>query len=199
MLLTTKKTRYSKNEVIDLDNGEITELEEQKKNIVQRAKQATLESNKELAEIGLPSNIKTIIVKDKSRKPALVEIKKDYEFNKLFRVDFRELFQRPEMIKNKNARLAIASLLGFITFPSNKIVIDGESPSNADLEKLWGISQTIVKRVLKDLEYHEVIKRPTENGQRAIYFNPFLVSCGLKVDESTYMLFRETTFNSEKV
>ena len=194
-----KIVKYGKGLTVDIGTGEITSIENQRKLIIEKAKKATEESNEELVSIGLQPNIKTAVINFRGRKYTTVKIKEKQEFNKIFRVDFRELLQSKGMTKNKNARLAIASLIGFITFPTNVVMVDGMYPSNEDLEKLWGLSQMIVKRTLKDLEYYQVIKRKKMGSQRLIYFNPFLVCGGGVVDINAYSLFKESTFNNEEV
>lgn len=189
--------KKTKDTVIDRDTGEIVYKKEAKKKIEEEALKATKKSNEELLRLGLSPNLKLTKVKRLQREYYTAKVKEDHEFNKVFRVALREVMQNQGL--GKNARLAVGTLIGFITFPTNLILVDGQVPSNEDLEKLLDLSPVTLKKALNELEKHEVIKRVKEINQRLIYFNPFLVCAGGVVDVNTYSLFKDSLFNNDGI
>lgn len=189
--------KTNKDTVVDEETGEILNKRGARTKIQKEALENTKKSNEELRRLGLAPNLKLEIVKRAQREYQTVKIKENHEFNKVFRVDLREVMQNQGL--GKNARLAVGTLIGFITFPTNLILVDGKAPSNEDLEKLLGLSPVTIKKTLNELEKHEVIKRVKEINQRLIYFNPFLVCAGGVVDVNTYSLFKDSLFNNDGI
>ena len=91
----------------------------------------TEQKNKELSDIGLFPNIKTETTRLRGQNYTTVKIKKGFEFNKLFRVEFSNVIQNDSL--SKNARCVIGTLIGFVTFPTNATKVDGKYPIVDDL------------------------------------------------------------------
>lgn len=149
--------KKTKSIVINKKTGEVLSKEEARKQIQQEAIDATNKSNEELRNLGLAPNIKTKLLRRGKKEHQAVTVKENHEFNKVFRVALRELMQEQNL--SKNARLAIGTLIAFITFPTNIIMVDGDNPSNDKLMELLDLSPVTLKSTLKELERHEVIKR----------------------------------------
>jgi hypothetical protein len=150
-------------------------------------------SNEALIEGGLLPDVRVKFKKYKGDNK--VNVKEDYDFNKIFRVDFRTLILNEGL--SKNARCIIGTLGCFVDYPSNEIRINGKNPSLNDLGKLVKMSKATLLEALKELEYHELIKRCHLHGQYIIYFNPFLICVGL-VAKETCELFKDSVYNPNR-
>lgn len=129
----------------------------------------------------------------KGQEYKCVQIKNDYEFNKIFSVALRDFLS-----KNK---ISVASThflfcsLPYISFPLNTLVINGKNPNLDSLKKLLGFKKTSIYKIFKELESLFLIKKIKLNGCTIIYFNPFLICSGGIVAEETYQLFKESEYN----
>ncbi|MFN8398915.1 MAG: hypothetical protein U0X74_02790 [Anaerolineales bacterium] len=187
-----------KGAVVKHHGEEVLSKKESGRQIREKLYKARDEVNEELRKSGHTPNLVVKTLKINNKEYDTVTIKKDHEFNKVFRVALREVMQKQGM--SKNARLVFGTLISFITFPTNTISINGDSsPSNEDLEELLDLSPVTLKKVLNELEHHEVIKRKMDGNLRVIYFNPFLVCAGGVVDKTTFLLFKDSIFNNDEV
>jgi hypothetical protein len=130
---------------------------------------------------------------------AVVPIKNKHKFNKVFEVDMRELILKGKTLTT-NEFAFIGCFTSFITFPTNEIKVNNEYLTFEEIGKMIGIGKNAVSTMLKNLEKNEVIKIVKRHKlPPIIYFNPFL-NCGGKVVEyETYMLFRDSIFNPNKL
>ena len=179
------------NQIIDTTSGEIIRFEDIKKAKEQKIIDKFLETQSELASIG--SGTELILLKYKNKEYNCVSIKKNYTYNKEFRVEMRDIMKSKQL--SKNARLFIGTMTSFVSFPSNSILIDFKNPTIEDLVNIVGINKNLISEALKDLEYHQITKRVKVNGQMIIYFNPFLVCSGYCVDHIVYELFKDSIYN----
>jgi len=181
----------SGNTVYSKDDGKVVDLEQIKKlkedKIVADAHRAL----QELSDLGLTSNL--VIFSRKNKDYQCVEIKKNFEFNKEFRVELRDIMTNN--LLSRNARCVIGTLTPFISFPSNAIHIDYKNPSIDDLTQVLDMSKSALMRTFKELEKHNIIKRVRRDGYTSIYFNCFLFIGGKCVEKSTYDLFKDSLYN----
>jgi hypothetical protein len=167
-------------------------------------KQATKELNKEIHDkyIEVASNAAQIgakvdyyIAKDKRGKQYSSEkVKEEYEFVKVFTVSKREIKKSNNL--SKIAKAAYFDLESEISFPTNTIIIDGDTPSIEQLCEFLDLKKSKLYEVLKELENAELIKRKKINGQLVIYINPFLYNRGY-VDIHTIEIFKNSKFNPD--
>lgn len=150
-------------------------------------------SNEILKEEGLLPDVRIRFINHK--QISSVNVKEGYDFNKIFRVDFRTLILNEGL--SKNARCIIGTLGCFVDYPSNEIRINGKNPSLVDLGKLVKMSKATLLKALGELEHHEVIRRYTLNRQYVIYFNPYLICVGLVAKETTE-LFKDSLYNPDR-
>jgi hypothetical protein len=130
---------------------------------------------------------------------ACVPIKNKYKFNKVFEVDMRELILKGKTLTT-NEFAFIGCFTSFITFPTNEIKVNNEYLTFEEIGKMIGIGKNAVATMIKNLEKNEVIKVVKRHKlPPIIYFNPFL-NCGGKVVEyETFMLFRDSIFNPDRL
>jgi hypothetical protein len=183
------------NQLIDISTGEIIENENQIVKIHQNhLYEEVIKSNEALVKIG--KNIGMRIVKDrKGNIYNSYNVKEGYHFVKAFKVDIRDMLETNKL--SIISRGFIYTCLAYIHFPTNTLVIDGETPTNERICEKFGLGKTKLFEVYKELEKLEVIKRKKFNGQTIIYINPFLHSSGL-VDTETYNLFKDSIYNPNK-
>lgn len=182
---------YKGDQLVDIETGEIVNLKE-----IQASKKkkiqddfATLQADSTLT--GIPLNLRLITIK--GRDYGCIPIKKNYQFNKIFQTELKDIFDA--------TNLDIGSL-GFLTrftpyiyFPENYLLIDGKIPT---LETLWtklNIKKRKLILILKELEFYDFIKRVKVGRNNIIYINPFLYCSGGSVSIETFKLFKESLFN----
>jgi len=185
-----------KGKLVNTKTGEILDPYEVVKAYDDDVKNTLEQSKKELFEMGLNTNLKLVPIKVRNKNQVLIPIKTDYDFNKIFRVEFRELIKKG--VLSKNCRCIIGTLSSFISFPENSVMVDGEYPKQDVLMKLIGLSKTPFTKALKDLEYYDVISRKRIGRNSAIYFNPFLIGVG-NVSKETVFLFKDSIYNPYRV
>jgi hypothetical protein len=185
--------KKKKGNIVDTETGEVLTKKRAKQKILDDVLEKNKEANEKIVELGLSGNIKSELISHRGQNYNVTAVKEDFEFNKIFRVELRELIATNKL--NKNARCIIGTLCGFIFFPTNAIIVNGRNPSFDEYLKLIGMSPVTLKKAFAQLEYYEVIKRVTSNGQYIIYFNPFLICGGRLVTVETYLLFKDSTYN----
>jgi hypothetical protein len=193
--MTIKKLQDGR--LADGETGELITKAEAEDIIHEEALSNTDEKNKELFDLGLRPNITTKITRLRGQDYTTVKIKKGFVFNKAFREGLKCVIKNDGL--SKNARCIIGTLIGFVTFPTNAIKVDGKYPEVDDLLDLTGMSQATYKDTLNELESHEVLKRVRDGHLSVIYFNPFLVCGGSIVALETYLLFKDSVYNPHNV
>jgi DNA-binding transcriptional ArsR family regulator len=192
--MISEKYGVNGNTVYDKQTGSVIDLEEVKKAKERNAIETFHESMEELRELGL--NPELVIIKYRNREYTCVDIKREFEFNKEFRVELRELMLSKEL--SKNARCFIGTLSPFVSFPSNAIHIKYKNPTFDELMDILDMSKPTLLSTLKELEDNDIIKRIKVDGQLIIYFNCFLFCGGYCVEKSTFDLFKDSIYNPVK-
>ena len=189
MAISKKQSQF-----VEDSTGEIIANTQEIINATDNETKLAYENNKNLlAEMGLKSEIKLTHKKVRGVDYTCIGIKKDYVFNKIFRVEFSDLILTNKL--SKNARCMIGTLRPFVTFPTNAIRVRGEYPTYAVLTKMLDMCRTTLMNTLKELKYYEIISSRKSGRQSIIYFNPFLVCAGSTVYVETYSLFKNSAYN----
>lgn len=175
------------------ETGEIIKFED-----IKRAKQKKIYDEYEsmmsdLSDIGMHTDIKLIEFRKKTYN--VVDIKSDFQFNKEFRVELRDIMRSG--VLSKNARCFLGTITPFITFPSNSIIVDGKNPSIDELKDITDMGTNVMYKTLKELEDAKIINRVNVNTNFIIYINPFLYCGGYCVEADTYRMFKGTSYNPE--
>ena len=179
--------------MVQMETGEIIKFED-----IKKAKQDhILESYKnmvdDLSTLGLNTDYQ--IIEFRKKEYSVVNIKSDFQFNKEFRMELRDIMR--SKLLSKNARCFLGTITPFITFPSNSIIIDGKNPSIDELKDILDMGTNVIYSTLKELEEVRIIKRINVNTNLIIYINPFLYCGGYCVEADTYEMFKDTGFNPE--
>lgn len=171
--------------------GEVIDIQE----IIKiKEENAILEFNQTINEIyDLGGNSDLKIIKYKNREYCCVEVKREYEFNKEFRVELRDIMLSKNL--GKNSKIIMATLSPFVSFPSNAVIIKGKNPTYIELMDILDLSKPVLMSALNELEDNEIIKRHKINGQTIIYFNCFLYIGGKCVEKDTFELFKNSRYN----
>jgi hypothetical protein len=182
-----------------IDNGQIYEIEtgrivtskEVRREYEHHVYDQFMTSAQDLINIGEKISFK--MVKDRrGNEYQSRNVKEGFHFVKVFKVDMREMLEVNQV--SIFSRGFLYSCLAYLQFPTNTLVLDGESPTNEKICEKFKIGKTKLYEVYKELEKLDVIRREKVNGQMVIYLNPFLHSCGL-VDKNTYDKFKDTQYN----
>ena len=182
------------NTLYNEDDGLVIDLDKIKKLKEKSAIENFNNSLEELHELGLESTLK--VVRYKNIEYECVDIKRDFEFNKEFRVEMREIMLSKTL--SKNARCFIGTLTPFINFPTNIINIKHKNPKLDDLMEILDMSKNTLNDTLKELQNNNIIFKTKLNGQMMIYFNPFLYCGGYCIEKYTYELFKNSEYNPVK-
>lgn len=183
-----------KGQLIDIETFEIIDTHAIRKAKEKQLKQEYDKLTNELNEIGEVSTIK--MVKDKKgNEHSVLNVKEGFHFVKVFKVDIRNIIETCNL--SIVARGFLYTCLAYLYFPTNTLVIDGESPSNEVICEKFGIGKTKLYAVYKELEKLDIIKRKKFNGQMVIYLNPYLHSVGF-VDIETCKMFNDSEFNPNR-
>jgi len=177
--------------VYDTENGMVIDLEEIKKAKEKQAIENFHKSLEEIHDLGLSSQL--LIVQYKNREYQCINIKRDFEFNKEFRVELRDIMLSKEL--SKNARCFIGTMTPFISFPTNAIHIKYKNPTFDELRDILDMSKNTLINTLKELVDNNIIYKTKVNGQMIIYFNPFLFCAGYCVERNTFELFKGSLYN----
>jgi Fic family protein len=192
--MNSEKYGINGNTVYDKLTGSVIDLEEVKKAKERNAIETFHESMEELRELGL--NPELVVIKYRNREYTCVDIKREFEFNKEFRVELREIMLSKEL--SKNARCFIGTLSPFVSFPSNAIHIKYKNPTFDELMDILDMSKNTLSATFKELEENDIIKKIKVNGDMVIFFNPFLFCGGYCVEKSTFDLFENSIYNPVK-
>lgn len=177
--------------IIDIETGEVVDKNKLKRMYQQEAYDAFVEINNELLDIG--EKLELRIVRDKRGvEYNSINVKEGFHFVKVFKVDVRYTLEKCDL--SFYARGYLYSCLAYINFPTNTLIINGETPTNEVICENFKMSKGKLYQVYKELEDLTIIKRKKVNGQWITYINPFLHSIGL-VDIETYNLFKDSIFN----
>lgn len=114
---------------------------------------------------------------------------------KMFIVDIRDLLESYDL--SVYARSFILTCMAYLNFPTNSLIIDGQTPNNDQMMDKFKMGKTKLINVYKELENCDVIKRKKVNGQLVIYLNPFL-HCRGYVDIETFRMFKDSEFNPKR-
>nr|WP_156736285.1 hypothetical protein [Mycobacterium sp. E3298] len=175
----------------DVETGKIVELDELSKAINESIQEEYAKGVSYLVSLGMKIPLRLVKARN-GESYNIINIKERFHFTKIFKTDVR--FVLDEFKLSVYSRAFLYSLLPYLYFPTNTVIIDGKNPEIDDLMKLVGIGKSKIYEVMNELENLNIIKREKVNGKLIIYFNPFLHSCGL-VDTETYKLFENSIFN----
>lgn len=186
-------------QIVNTKTGEIISKDEFRNSmgdIINQRVESYIELHKELGV--LP---KFAIHKLKKGIFPCVSIKKNYAFNKTFRVKTKELAL--SNILDSNCWAFIGFYSNFLEFPTNEIMVNHQHLTYEELGRLIGWNKNKIPTVLKKLEEHEIIKiikRIIKIIKRhklppVVYFNPFLFCSSKTVDVETYMMFENSIYN----
>ena len=176
-----------KENIIQINTGEIIKFEDIKKAKEERILNEYKDMVDDLSALDVKTDYKIIEYKKKNYN--VVNIKTDFQFNKEFRVELRDVMKSG--LLSKNARCFLGTMTPFISFPTNTLIIDGKNPSIEDLKDITDMGNNVIYKTLKELEKACIIKRVNTNTQLIIYINPFLYCGGYCVEEETYKMFKE--------
>jgi hypothetical protein len=187
------QAKYSieEGQMVDTYTGEIINTDEVKKAYQNDLLMKFLSSESNLQDIGETLGLRLVQDK-KGNDHHVLNVKEGYHFVKVFKVALREVFS-----VHKVSKAAKATYLDFQTvtqFPTNSVVIDGESPTLDKLCEFLDLKKTRLYEILKELESADLIMRKKMNGQLVIYINPYIYCCGL-VDYETLILFKDSQYN----
>ena len=114
--------------------------------------------------------------------------KKKYQFNKIYRLERRDLLSKTNLSINASALMLYFE--SYIEYPTNKIVnSNGNSFTNKQLQSLTGLGNVQLKAALNELETNNIIKRTGLKRARQIYYNPNIASGGIDILHETIGLF----------
>jgi hypothetical protein len=175
----------------DVITGEVIELDELAKAINKGMVDSYIESASHLLSLGMKIPLRLVRAKN-GEKYSIINIKENFHFTKLFRTDVRYMLETFKL--SVYGRAFLYSLLPYLYFPTNSVIVDGKQPDLDGLIKLTGIGKSKIYEVFNELEGLNIIKKEKIGTRFVIYLNPFLHSCGL-VDKDTYKIFEDSIFN----
>ena len=159
-----------KENMVQTNTGEVIKFEDIKKAKEERILNEYKDMVDDLSALDVKTDYKIIEYKKKNYN--VVNIKTDFQFNKEFRVELRDVMKSG--LLSKNARCFLGTMTPFISFPTNTLIIDGKNPSIEDLKDITDMGNNVIYKTLKELEKACIIKRVNTNTQLIIYINPFL-------------------------
>jgi len=172
--------------------GELIEPDDYIKHNLENAKQLILDARTVAIEFEKPFNVK--IVDRKSSNPGLrVPIKHNnkYHFQKVFQSCAQYLFTQNLKMSTK---AFIAQFINYINYPYNYIEINDKNPTIKELSEIMKVKMDKIYEILKELGYHDVIKRIKSGKNNLIYFNPYIYCGGKEVVFETAVLFRNSIY-----
>jgi hypothetical protein len=183
----------SEDELFEKDTGEMIDFDEIKKAKLEKIQNDYTQLKKECNFFGKILPIK--IIRLNGVRYSCVSVKKDYNFNKMFRSDLKMLY------KNQNLSIHALAFIGlfstFIYFPKNNLIVDSQNPNIEKLCEMMKVKRSKMFEILKELEEKYIIKRSKNGKDLIIYFNPFLFCSGGVIHNDTYELFRYNPYNPE--
>jgi len=168
--------------IINIHTGEVIEDNELLKSLLKEYNKNTREIKATIKNKGDIKDLKDVTVFNFNNKK---------RFIKLFVVESREIMD----IKNlhKNSLLLFYALIPHLQWYTNKIKIQGASPTNDTLIELTNLNKNTLPKALKELSDKGIIKRIGNGANREIYFNPYIAFNGQHINKNTYDLFISTT------
>jgi hypothetical protein len=191
-VFTQNKYQIDKNGVLyDADTGEVINKKEIKKAYQAELAKQLLENELELNEINEHMGLR--LVQDKRGSDYhVLNVKEGFHFVKVFKVALREVLSVNKL--SKAAKSAYLDFEAHTNFPTNTVIVNGETPSTEVLCELLELKKSRLYDVLKELETADLVKRKKINGQLVIYINPYIYCCGL-VDHDTLEIFKDSSYN----
>jgi hypothetical protein len=191
-MFTENKYEIDKNGVLyDTDTGEVINKKEIKKAYQAELARQLLEHEMELNEINEHMGLR--LVQDKRGNDFhVLNVKEGFHFVKVFKVALREVLSVSKL--SKAAKSAYLDFEAYTNFPTNTVIVNGETPSTEVLCELLELKKSRLYDVLKELETADLVKRKKINGQLVIYINPYIYCCGL-VDHDTLEIFKDSSYN----
>lgn len=185
------KYRFENNVLYDQSTGEVIDKKEIRKAYQAELASIMLENELELSDIGEHLGLR--LVQDRRGKQFhVINVKEGFHFVKVFKVALREVLAANKL--SKAAKSAYLDFEAYTNFPTNTVIVNGETPTTEQLCELLELKKTRLYDVLKELETADLILRKKINGQLVIYLNPFIYCCGL-VDNATLELFETSPYN----
>ena len=178
-------------DMVQMNTGEIIKFEDIKKARQKKIYDDYENMVEDLSDLGMYADFKLIEFRNKTYN--VVGIKSDFQFNKEFRVELRDIMRSG--VLSKNARCFLGTITPFISFPTNSIIVDGKNPSIDDLKVITDMGNGVMYKTLKELEDARIISRVNTNTNLVIYINPFLYCGGYCVEADTYEMFKDTSYN----
>lgn len=179
--------------MVQTETGEIIKFEDIKKAKQKQILKSYKNMVDDLSTLGLDTDYQ--ILEFRKKKYDVVNIKSNFQFNKEFRIELRDIMK--SKVLSKNARCFLGTVTPFISFPTNSIIIDGINPNIEDLKHILSMGTNVTYSTLRELEDVGIIKRVNVNTNLIIYINPFLYCGGYCVERDTYEMFKDTGFNPE--
>lgn len=169
-------------------------LRKDEEDYIQQGKELVRKSE----ELQIP--LKGKYIRKKASKKTLERVKsRDTSYISFYQVELLSLFDdaaKSEAHKIGKWELAfLTRFIGYLEFPSNRLIIDGFFPSVEELCSLMGCKENKLYEILRNLEYFEIIKKQKSGRQSLIYFNPYIISTGISVNKATCEMFKGTMFN----
>lgn len=190
-MLVENEYVLEKGQIIEVETGQIVNKNELKRSYREEILNSLVNSKIKLEQLGETLDIR-IIQDRQGNNHSVLNVKERYHFVKVFKVDIRGILEECEL--SIFARGFLYSCLAYLNFPTNTLLINGETPTNEILCEKFKIGKTKLYDVYKELENADILKRKKINGQMIIYLKPFLHSCGL-VDSETYDIFKSSLYN----
>lgn len=178
--------KHSDNKYVDIITGEIVDYEAAIK-ILDKENNETKIFNE------LIQSEKEIIKKENG----WVDPKEKYTFNwnnnknnpKFFYKGYKE-FQKKQ-IKNLNiTEIGLLTILSmYLESQTNKVCVNGVSPTNKQIQNLSGLGETTIKKSLSSLKDRNLIVTIGRGTGREIYVNPYWSFDGNTISNNTLNLF----------
>jgi hypothetical protein len=155
----------------------------------------SLDNAREIArEFDIPLDAK--IVRHKNVEYHVATVKPKFKFNKIFESSLQGIFD------DKKLDVYSLAFLGrftpYIVYPQNYLIVENDFPTVVKLAEILGIKRNKMEKVLKELEYYEIIKRVKKGVQNWIYFNPFLYASGGVIEITTVRLFEKSLYSTNQ-
>lgn len=125
---------------------------------------------------------------------AFVPVKERHHFNKVFRMDMKNIMLNEKLSEKELA--VIGFMQHFVTFPNNDVIFNNEYLTIEEIANLMGMNRNALSKALKTMEQRQILKVITRHRHAPIiYFNPFLIATGRVIGIETYMMFKDTVYN----
>lgn len=134
MSIINKYIRNDK-EVVDTETGEKIDLQDLKRafedDLIERSKVVSMT----LLELGIHCEVK--IIKDDFGEPyESFNVKKGFEFNKIFRKDVNLMFENSKLSPESYA--FIGRFSSSLHFPSNSVLLNNQHPTQEEMSEAFG-------------------------------------------------------------